>query len=96
MIKKWIPAINRFRTVVDDYETTIYVEEALHRLVEVYYILGLKAESEKYAKLLGYNYNSSKWYEMSYSVFNKKYKINKIKKEKKKNSILNKAKSLFN
>ncbi len=94
--KKWIPAINRFRTVVDDYETTIYVEEALHRLVEVYYILGLKAESEKYAKLLGYNYNSSKWYEMSYSVFNKKYKINKIKKEKKKNSILNKAKSLFN
>ena len=62
--KKWIPAINRFRTVVDDYETTIYVEEALHRLVEVYYILGLKAESEKYAKLLGYNYNSSKWYEM--------------------------------
>ena len=94
--KKWIPAINRFRTVVDDYETTIYVEEALHRLVEVYYILGLKAESEKYAKLLGYNYNSSKWYEMSYSVFNKKNKINKIKKEKKKNSILNKAKSLFN
>ena len=93
--KKWIPAINRFRTVVDNYETTIYVEEALHRLVEVYYILGLKNESEKYAKLLGYNYNSSKWYEMSYGVFNKKYKVNKIKKEKKKNSILNKAKSLF-
>ncbi len=93
--KKWIPAINRFRTVVDNYETTIYVEEALHRLVEVYYILGLRNESEKYAKLLGYNYNSSKWYEMSYGVFNKKYKINKIKKEKKKNSILNKAKSLF-
>ena len=93
--KKWIPAINRFRNVVDYYETTIYVEEALHRLVEVYYILGLKKESEKYAKLLGYNYNSSKWYEMSYSVFNKKYKLNKVKKEKKKNSILSKAKSLF-
>ncbi len=94
--KKWIPAINRFRNVVDDYETTIYVEEALHRLVEVYYVLGLKEESEKYAKLLGYNYNSSKWYEMSYSVFDKKYKINNIKKEKQKKSILSKAKSLFN
>ena len=94
--KKWIPAINRFRNVVDDYDTTIYVEEALHRLVEIYYVLGLKKESEKYAKLLGYNYNSSKWYEMSYSVFDKKYKIEKIKKEKQKNSILRKAKSLFN
>ena len=93
--KKWIPAINRFRNVVDFYETTIYVEEALHRLVEVYYILGLKKESKKYAKLLGYNYNSSKWYEMSYSVFDKKYKLNKTKNEKKKNSILNKIKSLF-
>ena len=94
--KKWIPAINRFRNVVDDYDTTIYIEEALHRLVEIYYVLGLKKESEKYAKLLGYNYNSSKWYEMSYSVFDKKYKIEKIKKEKQKNSILRKAKSLFN
>ena len=94
--KKWIPAINRFRNVVDDYDTTIYVEEALHRLVEIYYVLGLKKESEKYAKLLGYNYNSSKWYEMSYSVFDKKYKIEKIKKEKQKNSILRKVKSLFN
>ena len=94
--KKWIPAINRFRNVVDDYDTTIYIEEALHRLVEIYYVLGLKKESEKYAKLLGYNYNSSKWYEMSYSVFDKKYKIEKIKKEKQKNSILRKVKSLFN
>ena len=68
----------------------------MHRLVEVYYVLGLKEESEKYAKLLGYNYNSSKWYEMSYSVFDKKYKINNIKKEKQKKSILSKAKSLFN
>ena len=60
--KKWIPAINRFRKVVDDYETTIYVEEALHRLVEVYFHLGLKNEAQKYAKVLGYNYKSSKWY----------------------------------
>ena len=97
--KKWIPAINRFRTVIDDYETTIYVEEALHRLVEVYYILGLTSESKKYAKLLGYNYQSSKWYEKSYVVFNEMYGKNKkdnLVKEKKSNrSVLKKFKSLF-
>ena len=93
--KKWIPAINRFRAVVDNYETTIYAEEALHRLVEVYYILGLKEESKKYAKLLGYNYQSSKWYEKSFIVFNKKYKIKKIQSNKKDNFILGKVKSLF-
>ena len=97
--KKWIPAINRFRTVIDDYETTIYTEEALHRLVEVYYTIGLTAEAEKYAKVLGYNYQSSQWYEKSYSVFNKMYEKNKkkrIKKDKKKNSaILKRFKSLF-
>ena len=93
--KKWIPAINRFRTVVDEYDTTIYVEEALHRLVEVYYTIGLTDEAQKYANLLGYNYKSSKWYEMSYSVFNEKYLNNKTKNKDNKNSILNKAKSLF-
>ena len=97
--KKWIPAINRFRTIIDEYETTIYTEEALHRLVEVYYIIGLKDEAEKYAKFLSYNYQSSKWYEQSYTVFNKKYKKKrkKIKKNKEKNnSILKKFSSLFN
>tara|TARA_B110000008_G_C16918722_1_gene543802 strand:+ start:341 stop:1180 length:840 start_codon:yes stop_codon:yes gene_type:complete len=95
--KKWIPAINRFRTVVDDYQTTIYTEEALHRLVEIYYILGLKDESKKYANLLGYNYQSSRWYEKSYSVFNKKYKNRKINLEQKGkgNPIINKIISLF-
>ena len=96
--KKWIPAINRFRTVIDDYETTIYVQEALHRLVEVHYILGLKDEAKKYAKLLGYNYQSSKWYEKSYSVFDKEYKKNVKKRDKqksKKNKTLKKIKSLF-
>jgi len=93
--KKWIPAINRFRTVIDDYDTTIYVEEALHRLVEVYYIIGLNKEAEKYARILGYNYKSSKWYEKSYAVFNKDYERKRIKTEKKKKSFLNKAKSLF-
>ena len=93
--KKWIPAINRFRTVIDDYDTTIYVEEALHRLVEVYYTIGLTDEAQKYAKLLGYNYNSSQWYENSYSVFNKKYKKYKKEQENNKKNILGKFKSLF-
>ena len=93
--KKWIPAINRFRVVVDEYDQTIYIEEALHRLVEIYYILGLKEESEKYAKVLGYNYRSSKWYENSYLVFNKTYEKKQIGKEKKHNKIINKFKSLL-
>jgi outer membrane protein assembly factor BamD len=92
--KKWIPAINRFRIVVDNYETTIYVEEAIHRLVEIYYILGIETEAKKYANLLGYNYQSSQWYEKSFIVFNKNYKIKNIKKEN--NPILEKFKSLFN
>jgi outer membrane protein assembly factor BamD len=97
--KKWISAINRFRTVIDLYDTTIYVEEAIYRLVEVYYIIGLEEEAKKYANLLGYNYNSSEWYERSYSIFDKIYAQNKkqnIKDEKKKSkSILKKFKSLF-
>ena len=92
--KKWIPAINRFRIVVDNYETTIYVEEAIHRLVEIYYILGIETEAKKYANLLGYNYQSSQWYEKSFIVFNKNYKIKNIKRED--NPILEKFKSLFN
>ncbi len=98
--KKWVPAINRFKTVVEEYETTIYVEEALHRLVEIHYTLGLKNEAEKYAKLLGYNYQSSEWYENSYMIFDKKYKKSKkskIKKVKNKsNATLRKFKALFN
>ena len=94
--KKWISAINRFRTVIDEYDTTIYAEEALHRLVEVHYIIGLNKEAEKYAQILGYNYKSSKWYEKSYAVFNKDYEKKRIKREKKKKSFIKKAKSLFN
>ena len=96
---KWIPAINRFKSVIEDYDTTIYVEEALHRLVEIYYILGLTEEAKKYAQVLGYNYQSSEWYEKSYSVFDKKYEKKmkkKVKKEKVKNNFLiKKFKSLF-
>ena len=92
--KKWIASINRFKYVVDNYETTIYVEEAIHRLVEIYYILGLEEESKKYASFLGYNYQSSGWYKNSYNIFNKNYKQIEIKKEE--NGILKKFKSLFN
>jgi outer membrane protein assembly factor BamD len=95
--KKWIPAINRFKTIINEYETTIYIEEALHRLVEVHYTIGLESEAKKYAKLLGYNYKSSKWYEQSYSLFDSNYKANKknnLKKENKK-GIYYKIKSLF-
>tara|TARA_Y100000741_G_scaffold81726_1_gene59892 strand:- start:2011 stop:2850 length:840 start_codon:yes stop_codon:yes gene_type:complete len=94
--EKWIPAINRFQTVVNNYETTIYVEEALHRLVELHYKIGLIDESKKYASLLGYNYQSSKWYEESYGILNKDYlKISKRKNKKKEKSILKKFKDLL-
>jgi outer membrane protein assembly factor BamD len=98
--KKWISAINRFRAVIDNYDTTIYAEEALHRLVEIHYIIGLEEEAKKYAYILGYNYRSSEWYEKSYSIFDKKYEKNKIyktaNKDKLTTSILKKFKSLFN
>ena len=94
--EKWIPAINRFKTVVKDYETTIFVEEALHRLVELHYKVGLVDESKKYAALLGYNYQSSKWYEESYKIFNKNYeKISKTRNKKKEESIIQKFKDLL-
>ena len=94
--KKWIPAINRFKNVVNDYDTTIYIEEALYRLVEVYYLLGLKEEAKKYAKLLGYNYQSSQWYENSYAIFDETYKKRKIKKNKEKNNLVKKIKTFLN
>ena len=94
--EKWIPAINRFKTVVKKYETSIYVEEALHRLVELHYKIGLMEESKKYAALLGYNYQSSKWYEETYRILNKDYtKISKRKINNKKESILEKFKDLL-
>jgi outer membrane protein assembly factor BamD len=92
--KKWIPAINRFKEVIDNYDTTIYAEEALYRLVEVYYIIGLSEEAQKYANLLGYNYQSSEWYEKSYIIFEKSYKKHKLK-DNKKNKVVDKFKSLF-
>ena len=97
--KKWIPAINRFKTILENYETTVYVEEALYRLVEINYRLGLIDESKKYANLLGYNYGSSEWYKASYKIFNEDYvydykKVKKLK-QKDKRKILSKFKAKF-
>ena len=94
---KWIAAANRFKEVVKEYDQTIFVEEALHRLVEIYFKLGLVEESKRYANILGYNYLSSEWYKKSYKIFNKNYSIRlnkKIKKDKKK--VIEKFKKLFN
>jgi outer membrane protein assembly factor BamD len=93
--EKWIAAINRFKNVVDNYGTTIYIEEALHRLVEIYYKIGLVDESKKYAILLGYNYLSSEWYARSYGVLNKEYPDAMKKMKKKKEILLQENLNLF-
>ena len=81
-VQKWIPAINRLKIILEKYSETIFIEEALHRLVEIHYHIGLVEEAQKYANILGYNYNSSEWYQQSYKVFNKNYKISKnLKKQ---------------
>ena len=92
--EKWIPAINRFKTVVNKYDTTIYIEEALHRLVELHYKIGLTNEAEKYAYVLGYNYKSSEWYEASYKLINKSYVRSDLAQDQKE-TILKKFRDLF-
>tara|TARA_A100001015_G_C14991572_1_gene714192 strand:+ start:216 stop:1055 length:840 start_codon:yes stop_codon:yes gene_type:complete len=94
--EKWIPAMNRYKRIVNEYDTTIYIEEALYRLVELNYKLGLIEESKKYTALLGYNYQSSDWYERSYKILNKNYENTRIKKDlKKQKSLLKKFKDLL-
>ena len=93
---KWIAAANRFKEVITEYDQTVFVEEALHRLVEIYFKLGLIEESKMYANILGYNYLSSEWYKKSYKIFNKDYSLNlnrEVKKDKKK--VIEKFKKLF-
>jgi len=94
-MEKWIAAINRFKFVVKYYDTTVYIEEALHRLVEIYYKIGLVEEAQKVAATLGYNYGSGEWYKNSYRIFNKSYKTAKITKKKKDSFIRKKFKKLF-
>ena len=93
---KWIAALNRFKRIVDEHEETIFIEEALHRLVEINYTIGLLDESQKYANLLGYNYQSGDWYKKSYKLFNKDYQTQILKNKKKgKKGVINKFKKLF-
>ena len=94
--EKWIPAMNRYKKIVNEYDTTIFIEEALYRLVELNYKLGLEDEARKYTSLLGYNYQSSDWYELSYKILNTNYKKTKIKQDiKKQKSLLKKFKELL-
>ena len=89
-IKKWVPAIQRLKIIINNYDKTIFVEEALHRLVEIHYHLGLENEAKKYANILGYNYNSSEWFEQSYKILNKDYKIKNLSKSKKEKGFIEK------
>ena len=92
-VQKWAPAINRLKIIVNKYDETIFIEEALHRLVEIHYYLGLDEEAKRYAKILGYNYNSSEWYKQSYKIINKDYDYNdKINEGKKKENEIIKNK----
>ena len=94
--EKWIPAMNRYKKIVNEYDTTIFIEEALYRLVELNYKLGLIDEAKKYTALLGYNYQSSDWYERSYKILNTNYEKPQIKKDlNKQKSLLKKFKKLF-
>lgn len=89
-VQKWIPAINRLKVIVKKYDQTIFIEEALYRLVEINYFIGLKKEAEKYASILGYNYNSSEWHKQSYKILNKNYKLLKKDNVKKKDNLIKK------
>ena len=94
--QQWIAAINRLKTIVKDYETSIYVEEALHRLVEINYIIGNESEAKKYASTLGFNYSSGDWYKQSYLIFNEDYYLENRKKSKEdKKKLIEKIKSFF-
>ncbi len=88
-LQKWVPAINRLKIIVKKYDKTIFIEEALHRLVEIHYHLGLENEAKSFAKILGYNYNSSEWYEQSYKILNKSY-VMVDRKKKKTDSLIKK------
>jgi len=93
--EKWIAAINRLKFIISKYDTSVYVEEALHRLVEIYYILGLENEAKKYGQTLGYNYQSSEWYKKTYKIFNQEYQVLKKNKKKDKKNLIEKIRSFF-
>ena len=65
---QWISAINRYNTILNQYKSSIYTEEALHRLVEIYFSLGLHEEAKRYAATLQFNFPGSDWYIKSYEL----------------------------
>ena len=89
-VQKWVPAINRLKIIVKDYSRTIFIEEALHRLVEIHYHVGLEDEAKNFAAILGYNYNSSEWFKQSYKILNKNYDFKKKVKSKKDKTLFKK------
>lgn len=93
--EKWIAAINRLKTLIEIFDTSIYAEEALHRLVEVYYIIGLETEAKKYASMLGHNYPSGNWYKQSYLIFNENYYLEMMKVPKEEKNLIEKIKTFF-
>lgn len=81
--EKWIPAIYRLNNVVQNYQTTIFIDEALHRLVEINYKIGNINDAKKYASILGHNYNESEWYNKSYKIIEpKNFNLEKNKNKK--------------
>ena len=69
--REYLAAVNRFRTVVEEYQTTRHVEEALHRLTESYLALGIVPEAQTAAAVLGHNFPDSEWYQDSYKLLSK-------------------------
>ncbi len=92
--QKWTPALYRLNNVVKKYETSIFIEEALHRLVEINYKIGNINSAKKYASILGYNYNDSDWYKKSYNIV--QGTSIPLSKDKKKISLKDKLKQLIN
>lgn len=92
--EKWIPAILRLNIILEKYSKTVYIQEALHRLVEINYKLGNLDAAKKYASILGYNYNETDWYKKSYKIVGDKNYVEITKKRKK--NISDKFFSFFN
>ena len=85
--RNYIAALNRFKIVVDSFEITKFTPEALYRMVEAYYQMGMYEESFKTTALLGYNYPDSRWYKNSYNL---------VKQIDDESTILRKFRNLFN
>ena len=85
--REYVAAINRFRNVIVNYQTTSHVPEALHRLTETYLAMGVKQEAQTAAAVLGYNFPGSEWYQDSYDLLTE----NKLKPAEDKGSWISKA-----